>query len=133
MTDSWQAGAIVVQALPNSERARLGEAEEDWRRAMVLLETASDRELLDPALSPDDLLFRLFHEDGVRVYAPLALTPGCGCDEDRVTAMLQSFSLDDLLSMRQEDGSITVTCQFCSRTYHFDQDRLAGLTASRRH
>lgn len=129
----WQAGAIVVQALPNTDPRRELEAEEDWRRAMLLLGTATDAELVDPALAPDDLLFRLFHEDGVRVFRPLALAPGCSCDEDRVAAMLRSFDLDDIEDMRQEDGGITVTCQFCSRVYRFDRGRLAGLLAARRH
>lgn len=133
MTDRWQAGAIVVQALPNTDPRKELEAEEDWRRAMVLLGSATDAELLDPALEPDDLLFRLFHEDGVRVFTALALHPGCGCDEHRVVTMLQSFPLDDIEAMRQEDGSITVTCQFCSRVYHFDRERLGELLAPRRH
>jgi molecular chaperone Hsp33 len=129
----WHAGAIVVQALPVADPRKEPEAEEDWRRAMVLLSTATDEELIDPALAPDDLLFRLFHEDGVRVFQPLALAPGCGCNDERVRAMLQSFPLDDLEAMRQDDGSITVTCQFCSRVYHYDQDRLGELLALRRH
>ena len=79
------------------------------------------------------LKFRLFHEDGVRVFEALPLNPGCGCDEQRVWAMLASFPLDDLESMRQEDGGITVTCQFCSRVYAFDQARLSELLAPRRH
>jgi molecular chaperone Hsp33 len=133
VTDRWHAGAIVMQALPAPDQRQLPEAEDDWRRAMVLLGTASDEELLDPLLRPDDLLFRLFHEDGVRVFTPLALNPGCGCDEERVWNMLASFPLDDLEGMRQEDGGITVTCQFCSRVYRFDQDRLGALLASRRH
>ena len=129
----WLAGAIVLQALPVTDPRREHEAEEDWRRAMVLLGTATDGELVDPNLGPDDLLFRLFHEDGVRVFAPLALAPGCSCDEGRVWAMLESFPLDDLESMRQEDGGITVTCQFCSRTYLFDEARLSELLKPRRH
>ncbi|HEX6016286.1 MAG TPA: Hsp33 family molecular chaperone HslO [Geminicoccaceae bacterium] len=133
VTDRWHAGAIVMQALPAPDQRQLPEAEDDWRRAMVLLGTASDEELLDPLLRPDDLLFRLFHEDGVRVFTPLALNPGCGCDEERVWNMLQSFPLDDLEGMRQEDGGITVTCQFCSRVYRFDQDRLEALLTPRRH
>jgi molecular chaperone Hsp33 len=133
LADRWHAGAIVMQALPVTDPRLQPEAEEDWRRAMVLLSTATNQELVDPALEPDDLLFRLFHEDGVRVFEPLALVPGCGCDEPRVRTMLQSFPLDDLESMRQEDGSITVTCQFCSRIYHFDQGRLGELLALRRH
>lgn len=133
VTDRWHAGAIVMQALPAPDQRQLPEAEDDWRRAMVLLGTASDEELLDPLLRPDDLLFRLFHEDGVRVFTPLALNPGCGCDEERVWNMLQSFPLNDLEGMRQEDGGITVTCQFCSRVYRFDQDRLDALLTPRRH
>ena len=133
MSGRRHAGAIVVQALPVTDPRRAHDAEDDWRRAMLLLGTASDDELLDPALRPDDLLFRLFHEDGVRVFEPQALAPGCGCDEDRVWGMLASFPLDDLESMRQEDGGITVTCQFCSRTYAFDQARLGELLAPRRH
>ena len=129
----WLAGAIVMQALPVTDPRRLQDAEEDWRRAMILLETATEQELLDPTLRPDDLLFRLFHEDGVRVFTPLALHPGCGCDEQRVWNMLASFPLDDLESMRQEDGGITVTCQFCSRTYPFAEDRLSELLRPRRH
>ena len=133
VTDRWHAGAIVMQALPAADQRQLPEAEDAWRRAMVLLGTASDEELLDPLLRPDDLLFRLFHEDGVRVFTPLALNPGCGCDEERVWNMLQSFPLDDLEGMRQDDGGITVTCQFCSRVYRFDQDRLGALLTPRRH
>lgn len=133
MTDTWQAGAIIVQALPVTDPRHAMEAEENWRRAMLLLGTARDEELLDPALPPDDLLFRLFHEDGVRVFSPMTLSPGCSCDEDRVRTMLQSFSLDELQDMRQEDGSITVTCQFCSRTYPFSSDDLTALLAPRRH
>ena len=133
ITDCWHAGAIIMQALPNTDPRREAEAEEDWRRAMILLGTASDEELLDPALRLDDLLFRLFHEDGVRVFTPLPLRAGCGCDEQRVWNMLATFPLDDLESMRQEDGGITVTCQFCSRVYPFDQARLSELLAPRRH
>ena len=133
MSGRWHAGAIVMQALPVTDPRRMPEAEEDWRRTMLLLGTASDAELLDPLLRPDDLLFRLFHEDGVRVFTPLALAPGCSCDEQRVWNMLASFPLDDLESMRQEDGGITVTCQFCSRVYAFDQARLSELLAPRRH
>jgi molecular chaperone Hsp33 len=129
----WLAGAIVMQALPVTDPRRLADAEEDWRRAMILLGSATDDELVDPDLRPDDLLFRLFHEDGVRVFTPLPLAPGCSCDEQRVWNMLASFPLDDLEGMRQEDGSITVTCQFCSRAYAFDRDRLSRLLAPRRH
>ena len=133
MTERWQAGAIVVQATPGS-RPEDGEAAEDhWRRTSLMLGTATDTELLDPALPLDDLLFRLFHEDGVRVFQPLPLAPGCGCDEDRVRTVLRSFSDGELGEMRQEDGGVTVTCQFCSRSYRFGEAEVDALDGAKPH
>lgn len=123
---SWEGGAIVLQALPASG-AEAHAAEDWWREAMLLLHTASEEELATPALSPDQVLFRLFHEHGVRVYDSLDLRPGCSCDEGRVRAMLEKFGTDDLQHMRLEDGSIEATCQFCSRSYRFDSDKVSRL------
>ena len=133
MTGRWQAGCIVVQATPGTRPGDTPEADEYWERARHLLATASDGELLDPHLSLDDLLFRLFHEDGVRVFEALPLFPGCSCDEERVVNVLKSFSADDITEMRQEDGGITVTCQFCSRVYRFDHAEVDELAARRSH
>src|SRR3712207_9576129 len=77
------------------------EADDHWRRVGLHLASATDAELLDPAFPLDDLLFRLFHEDGVRVFDPRRLSPGCGCDEERVLTILGSFAPDELQDMRQ--------------------------------
>jgi molecular chaperone Hsp33 len=127
LTGAWRAGAIIVQATPDTGPSAGPDAEEDWRRTMLLLHTASDQELLDPDLPPDDLLWRLFHDEGVRVFRPVSLEPGCSCDEGRVENVLRTFSADEIEEMRLADGSISVTCQFCSRTYRFDDERLALL------
>jgi molecular chaperone Hsp33 len=131
LTGSWRAGAIIVQALPDGEIE--ADRTEDWQRTMVLLQTASDQELLDPALTADQLLYRLFHEEGVRVFRPVPLAASCSCDEERVVATLQSFTPDELAEMREPDGGITVTCQFCSRSYGFDAGRLDQMFKHRRH
>ena len=131
LTGAWRAGAIIVQAAPGSGPEAGDAAEDDWRRTMLLLNTASEAELLD--LSPDDLLWRLFHEEGVRVFEPLGLRAGCSCDEERVVNVLRSFEPADIEEMRLEDGSISVTCQFCSRSYSFAQARLATLLQDRMH
>ena len=133
MTERWQAGAIVVQATPGSRPEDGEEALDHWRRASLMLGTATDTELLDPALPLDDLLFRLFHEDGVRVFQPMSLAPGCGCDEDRVRTVLRSFSSTELGEMRQEDGGVTVTCQFCSRSYRFGEAEVDALAGAKPH
>jgi molecular chaperone Hsp33 len=133
LTGAWRAGAIIVQAMPGTGPAAGPAAEEDWRRTMLLLETTREAELLDFDLAPDELLWRLFHEEAVRVYRPLPLQPGCGCDEARVEATLRSFPPEDIEEMRLPDGSVTVTCQFCSRTYRYDGRQLEALRSARRH
>lgn len=133
MTGRWQAGAIVVQAMPDSKPSDGEEAEDHWRRTVLHLGTATDIELLDPALSLDDLLFRLFHEDGVRVFDPLRLSPGCGCDEERVRTILKTFTPEEVEEMRLPDGDITVTCQFCSRLYRFGREEVDALAARKLH
>ncbi len=132
-TGGWRGGAIILQALPDKEPLDGASAEEAWQEAMVLLSTARDDELADPSLPPDTVLFRLFHEIGVRVFDPLRLAPGCSCDEGRVEAMLERFPAEDLLDMRLPDGSVEVTCQFCSSLYRFEPGRIAGMLESRRH
>jgi molecular chaperone Hsp33 len=125
--DTWRAAAVIVQAMPGEGAISAGEREDDWRRTMLLLETLSDDELLDPGLGPDTLLFRLFHEDGVRVFDSLDLSFGCSCDDERVGAMLRRFERDEVLAMQDATGKVTVTCEFCSRVYRFTPDDIAAL------
>jgi molecular chaperone Hsp33 len=129
----WCGGAIILQALPAGQGFEREEQELDWQEAMVLLQTARDEELTDPSLEPDVLLFRLFHETGVRVFTPLTLSHGCSCSEARVERMLLSFPDEDIEDMRLDDGSIEVTCQFCNHHYSFDVEQLATLLRARRH
>ena len=125
-TSSWRAGAIIVQSMPG-DNERDDRDEDGWRRAMVLLQSATDQELVDPSQSVDTILLRLFHEDGVRIFEPIDLIFKCSCDEDRVALMLRSFSADEIEDMKQEDGRITVTCEFCSRTYLLDEPGLRRI------
>jgi molecular chaperone Hsp33 len=100
---------------------------------MLLLETASAPELTGPDLDPDTVLYRLFHETGVRVWDALPLEAGCSCTEERVRAMLRRFPAATLAEMRLPDGRIEVICQFCNRVYSFDDAAIAALGARRRH
>ena len=124
----WNGAALLLQRLP-TDNATLGEGEEDdWRRAMVLMATLGTAELLDPALTDPDLLWRLFHEDGVRVYDPTALLAGCRCSRDKVIATLQALGRDDVQALR-DDGVVKVTCGFCNTQYAIDDRELVN-TAS---
>ena len=80
---------------------------------------ALDHELLDPVLSPQRLLYRLFHEEGVIVTPPASLAAACRCSRERIHTYLRQFGPAELEGMREADGGITVTCEFCSRKYRF--------------
>jgi molecular chaperone Hsp33 len=131
----WRAGGIMVQRLPEEGDGRSGvtASDEDWQRTMVLLSTATRDELVDPDLSLDSLLLRLFHEEGVRVFRPTRLTFGCRCSRERVETMLRMFEDEQLEDMKLDDGSVLVTCQFCNQDYQIDESELARLRAATIH
>jgi molecular chaperone Hsp33 len=129
----WRAGGLLLQFLPRSpERARRPDldpgdvpegievptvTEDDaWVEGRSLVATVEDIELLDPDASAEQLLYRLFHQRGVRVFRARDLHAQCSCSRAGVESMLRSFSQDDRDHMVQ-DGKITVTCEFCNSTY----------------
>jgi molecular chaperone Hsp33 len=131
----WRAGGMLLQFLPKkAERMRgpdldPGDApagivrhdlpEDDaWVEGRSLIATVEDIELIDPSLSSERLLYRLFHEHGVRVFKSAAVEAKCSCSRDSVTNMLKSFSQADRDEMVQ-DGVISVTCEFCNSKYVF--------------
>ncbi len=138
----WRAGGMLLQFLPKSpERARVADlppgdapegtvthtVEEDdaWAEGRSLIETVEDLELLDTAVSSERLLYRLFHERGVRVFNNVPIVAQCSCSRDGVEAMLRNFSQDDRDHMI-ENGKISVTCEFCSASYEFAPDDVRG-------
>jgi molecular chaperone Hsp33 len=124
----WRGGALMIERLPKTENGQEArEAEDDgWRRAMILMSTSTAGELLDPSLPPEGLLFRLFHEEGVRVYKPHDLEARCRCSRGRVENMLKALGPGELGELRA-DGKAEVTCEFCSATYVFDEEEIAAL------
>ncbi|HEX5078384.1 MAG TPA: Hsp33 family molecular chaperone HslO [Geminicoccaceae bacterium] len=124
----WRGGGVMVQRLADQPLAdRDNERQEDWHRTMLLLGTATEAELLDPHLPADSLLYRLFHEEGVRVFTLQDVRFGCRCSRERVERLLRSFPDAELEEMRQDDGLLVVTCQFCNVGFRFDEGQLARL------
>jgi len=136
----WRGGGVTLQFLPKkAERARgpdldPGDAPEGtaphivpeddaWVEAQALVATIADVELIDPALSSERLLFRLFHEHGVRVFRSAAIEAKCSCARERVENILRSFPPEDRLGM-VEDGRILVTCEFCNAQYAFSPESI---------
>jgi molecular chaperone Hsp33 len=133
----WRAGGMLLQFLPKApERARQSDlhpgdapegtvahkvVEDDaWVEGQSLISTVEDVELIDPDLSGERLLYRLFHERGVRVFAHKPLQAQCSCSRDAVSSMLKSFAPQDRAEM-VKDGKVVVTCEFCSSVYQFTQ------------
>jgi molecular chaperone Hsp33 len=86
----------------------------------LLVDTVEDHELVDPNLTSEELLYRLFHERGVRVFEAQPVHEQCRCSRDRIMAMLKSFSDEERQSMVGEDGRVGITCEFCSTHYHLE-------------
>lgn len=134
----WRAGGLVAQFLPEApERMRqsdlhggdgdtgTGQHREDdaWAEARSLVETIHADELTDPQVGTERLLFRLFHERGVRVYEPRAVFDRCSCSREKIKGVLKGFSADEI-EASQEDGQIAVTCEFCSTTYRYEVEEV---------
>lgn len=124
---NWRAGAIMLQHMPEHEKIPqdVKPVAENWLRASILLETCSEEELLDPRLTDDTLLYRLFHEEGIRVFPSQKLTKGCRCTPEKLQNVLKTLSDEE----RQEvavDGKITMTCEFCNRHFNFKPEEIGN-------
>jgi molecular chaperone Hsp33 len=119
----WRAGGLLIQhptaQVEDNDDPSAPPEQENWQRARILAASVEDHELIDPTLSAERLLFRLFNEEDVRVYKGQTLDAKCRCSRERVQMFLSRFSEEDLASLREPDGSISVTCEFCNTKYGF--------------
>ncbi|HEV8679620.1 MAG TPA: Hsp33 family molecular chaperone [Stellaceae bacterium] len=125
---AWRAGGLMLQRVPpeGGYSVIADDVEDGWRRAMVLMSSATPAELVDPELPPRRLLYRLFHEEGVRVFKTHPLEARCRCSRERILGILRSFPQEDIEDMRK-DPVTTVTCEFCNTRYEFAPADLARL------
>ena len=123
----WRAGALIVERIAADGGVDLpGEdAAESCNAAEILAGTLSDAELLDDGLAPEDLLYRLFHTEGVAADLPRVLAYGCRCSRQRLSGILESFPPADLDDM-VVDGEIVMTCEFCNVDFRFARDEVHG-------
>ena len=123
---AWRAGGLMLQRVPpeGGYSVIADDVEDGWRRAMVLMSTATPAELVDPELSPHRLLLRLFHDESVRVFRTHALEARCRCSKERIARILASFPAEDIEDMRRDEVT-TVTCEFCNTRYEFTGEDLA--------
>lgn len=136
----WRAGGMMLQHMPSMGGTREVAAEggsgegglldhtdilagaeaENWNRANTLLDTVEEMEMIGPSVSPTDLLVRLFHEEGPRVFDVQPVRFGCSCSEDKVRQAMSIYSAKDIQKMTTEAGVVTADCQFCSAHYELD-------------
>lgn len=112
---SWRSGGMLLQQIAGDDTR--GDTDAAWEEARALFATLTDAELADPGLSSADLLYRLFHEGGVRMEVATDLIDQCTCSQDRLENTLRSMPDDQLREMAEEDGTLVADCQFCSRAY----------------
>ena len=147
-TASWRAGGVMLQHMPKAspfatgaggsgegglltaEDLLTGDDSESWQRANFLLDTVEELELIGPGVSPDRLLYRLFHEEVPRVFAVQPVNFGCSCSADKVRSSLSIYSAKDIGHMTTPEGTVTADCQFCGAHYVLDPATL-GFEASR--
>jgi molecular chaperone Hsp33 len=125
-----RVAGLFLQALPISKDHAFSQEErdEDWARLNFLADTMQSEELFE--LDPQNLLFRLFHEETVRLHAPKSLHFACTCSLEKVERTLLTLGRDELLSILKDKGSIEVDCEFCNQHYTFDTDDVERLCES---
>ena len=124
----WHGGGLMLQRMPREGGLVAADTsvEDDWHRAMILMQSCTLEELTDPALEGETLLYRLFHEDGVRVFEAKALRHQCRCSRERVAGILGSLPRGEIEELAV-DGIVSVTCEFCNSRYDFDEPQIAAL------
>ena len=131
----WRAGGLLAQFLPQApERMRVPDLpggdgdtavavqdpiDNSWQELLALLATVEPAELIDPTVGTERLLYRLFHEHGVRVFDEIHVADQCSCSPDKIRGILDGFTAEEIKDSTEE-GRIRVDCEFCSTRYEFD-------------
>lgn len=117
----WIAGGLLVQHLARrelgGERLSVVELHPDWQHVATLADTTRAAELTDPDLLAESLLWRLFHEETVRITEATTPTRGCRCNLAHIQSVIESFPETERADMRGDDGMIGVDCKFCARVW----------------
>jgi len=139
----WRGGGVLLQHMPKaSPPADLGASgfdgllaaadmvegtdAENWGRAVMLLETVEETELIGPHVGAEQLLLRLFHDEGPRVFAAQPVRFGCTCGPEKVVQSLAAYSAEDIAGMTTPEGRVTADCQFCGAHYEFEPEELGS-------
>ncbi|MBS0222783.1 MAG: Hsp33 family molecular chaperone HslO [Proteobacteria bacterium] len=130
----WRAAALMVQQMPEFDAGRLDvdaeQREDDWRKAVILMASATEAEMLDAGLPATQLLYRLFHQERPRVFGRRPFAARCRCSRGRIDRVLRSIKREELGDLRDQNGRVAVKCEFCSTEYIYDDTDLDRIYAS---
>ncbi len=118
--DEQRAAGLLIQELPAKQRDR-----DDWTRVEYLADTVTEGELLN--LPSQELLYRLFNEESVRLFDSEPISFRCGCSRERIESVLLTLGNHEVESILEQEDSVEVGCEFCNRRYHFDRVDIGGL------
>ncbi len=129
----WQGGGLIIQNYPeieHSEKFDIGEVnpENYWEKAISLVNTMTDAELIEDELSFGNILYRLFHEDGVKLMPPQHLNRFCTCNRNNILNILTSFNQKELEALVKHN-KIETECEFCQSKFVFTLNELKELKA----
>jgi molecular chaperone Hsp33 len=122
--DRWRAGGMIIQNIAGD--AARGATDEAWNTVQILFNTLGEDELVDPTIAPATLLFRLFHEEGVRLFKTSPMRSRCRCSREKIISVLGSFPSAERGDMLDVEGNFEVTCEYCSRVYKIEPEALEG-------
>ncbi len=127
--DGSRAGALLLQRMPDTPDFMRSEEDrdEEWRNAVVLMSSLTPAEVLNPEIPTNGVLYRLYHENGVRVFDSRSIEFRCRCSRDKIARALASFEPDSLADMKTDAGLIVATCEFCHTDYEFDDGQIGQL------
>lgn len=126
----WRAAALMLQRMPGGTDLPADEAEEDWRRGVIMMASAKDAEILGPDLAPDKVVYRLFHAEGLSLFDLRGLEARCRCSREKVTNTLASFPRAEVEDLQDEAGEVVVSCEFCRTAYVFNPADIQALYGS---
>ena len=120
--ERWRAGGALIQRIAGDDRR--GETDDDFEHARALFDTLEDDELIDPNLSAGRVLYRLFHEDGVRLEEVRPAPRRCACTQERLAELLARFNTSDREHMSDEAGQVAMTCEYCNHEWRFSAEEI---------
>lgn len=126
-TIRWRAGGMIIQQIANDDARE--DTQNDWDTARAYFDTISNEELVSESLDSAGLLYRLFHEEGVRLEMPMRLLDKCPCSEQRLVKSLSAMPEAEILDLAEGDGELVADCQFCGRIYRIATEKVLNAQA----